>query len=722
MHTATRFACPVLVLSFFSPMQMVSAEDAVLEEIVVTARRMQESLQDVPSSISTLSSEFIRSERIQNVDQIIALTPGATFTSFHKGQQDFSMRGISSQTEGAAGDSGVATYVDNIVIGSDFAKSLKIMDVEQVEILRGPQGTAFGRNASAGLLHIINRRPTQENEAMVEATVGNYSLMEVNAYLNGGLSDNSSGRLSFHFDDRDGFTKDLSSGRDVDYVRNTSLRGQWRFTPTQDFDLLLKLEWSEDDDGAPIRRGPDCTKPYLEPPFGNFTEPSCDPWKTDVSDRDDLIFTRTIVIGTAEVTWDFTEQLRLTSITGWMDAEMDRFADIFGTPLDVLLQGNNDKASQFSQEFRLDNSQQDSALHWIGGVYVYSDDRKKIGENRDSLSYAGPPFATTTDLRTANKTTSYGIFGQLSYDVGERTNLTVGGRYSSDEKDFSVYHGTEGGLGDVFVDPSQNPINAMAKESWSEFTGSASLSYHFTDDVMLYGLFATGYKAGGFNGEPYDLVSAVTPYDQETSNNLEAGLKSQWLDNRLRLNLSVFHTTYDDLQVVDFLPSGTPFIDNSGGAQIDGLELDFSWLVSDSLVVSGSVAALDAELKGDVSGTNVAGNRPDNSPEWTASLAADYTIDLPNGSSMVIRADYNGRSDVFDGPYEDPETVREGVGFLGLRVSWLSSDQNWRLALWGRNLTNEAEVLTFGPAVLVSQNPTGYGPPRTFGATVTRHF
>ena len=676
----------------------------------------------MPSSISTLSADFIKVQRIENVDQVIALTPGATYTSFHKGQQDYSMRGISSQTEGAAGDSAVATYVDNIVIGADFAKSVKMMDVAQVEILRGPQGTAFGRNASAGLLHIINNRPTFENDAMAEATLGNYSLGELNAYLNGSWSERSAGRLSFHYDKRDGYTEDLSTGRDVDYVQNTSLRGQWHFLASDTLDMLFKVSWSDDDDGAPIRRGPDCTQPYLEPPFGDFTEPSCDPWKTDVSDRDDLKFERTIIMATAEIGWDFSERYRLTSITGYIDAEMDRFADIFGTPLDVLLQGNSDNAKQFSQEFRVDNSGADSRLQWVSGVYFYADDHKKIGENRDALSYAGPPFATTSDLRTTNETTSYGLFGQISYDLSEQTNLTVGGRFSSDEKDFTVYHGTEGGLGDVFVDPSQNPITAAADDRWSEFTGSASLSYHFNESVMAYGLFATGYKAGGFNGEPYDYESAVTPYDQETSNNLEVGLKSQWLDNRLRLNLSLFHTDYDDLQVVDYLPSGTPFIDNSGGAEINGLELDFSWLLTDALQLSGSFASLDASLKGEFDGTDVDGNRPQNSPEWTATLAADYTFDLSNGSSLVFRADYQGRSDVFDGPYENPDNIREGVGFFGARLSWLSANQDWRIALWGRNLTEEEEVLTYGPAILVSQTPTGYGAPRTYGATISRYF
>lgn len=715
-------AAQFLLMAVLAQPVLAQDADAVLDEITVTARRMQESLQDVPSSVSTMSADFVREQNIETVNDVIELSPGATYTSLHKGQHDYSMRGISSQTEGAAGDSAVVTYVDNVVVGKDFAKSLKFIDVQQVEILRGPQGTSFGRNASAGLIHIITKPPTSEFEGLLEGTAGSDSLIAFNGVLNGALSDNVAGRISVHYDDRDGYTRDLSTGRDLDYEQNSTLRGQLLFSPRDELDVLLKVEWSEDDDGAPIRRGPDCTQPYLEAPFGDFTEPSCNPWETIISDNSSLGLERTIVTAAAKIDWDFSDSLHFTSVTGFVDAEMNRFQDIFGTPLDVLLQSNADDASQFTQEFRVDNSAADERLSWLAGIYYFADDHDKVGENRDALSYAGPPFATTTDLRTANDTTSLGLFGQISYDVSERANLSFGGRYSSDEKDFDVFHETAGGLGDIFVDPAENPVQESTSEKWDNVTGSISLSYDASDTVMIYGIAATGYKSGGFNGEPFNAESAVTPYDEETSTNIEAGLKSEWLENRVRVNASLFHTQYDDLQVADFLPSGTPIIENSGGAKVVGLELEFSWLVNDYLTLSGSYATLDAELEGDIDGTDVEGNRPDNAPEWTATLVANVSVPLSNGSSLSIRGDYRGRSDVFDGPFEDIDTVRPSASFVNARLGWMSEDELWQLSLWGKNLTEEEEVLTIGPEVLVSQHPTGYGAPRTYGMTVSRAF
>lgn len=698
------------------------AQDDGLEEIVVTARRIQERLQDVPSSVSALSADFVRAQRIQAVKDVIELSPGATFTSLHKGQHDYSMRGISSQTEGAAGDSGVVTYVDNVVIGKDFAKSLSFFDVQQVEILRGPQGTVFGRNASAGLIHVITRKPTDQFEGLLEATAGSDNLIALNGVLNGALSDAVAGRLSVHYDDRDGYTTDLATGRDLDAQQNTTVRGQLLFTPSDSLDVLLKLEWSEDDDGVPIRKGPDCSQPYLEDPFGDFTEPSCSPWETIISDRPELRLERNIVTGSAEISWDLSDSLHFTSITGYVDADMMRFQDIFGTPLDVVLQSNDDDATQFTQEVRLDNGGADSPLHWLAGVYFLTDEHDKIGENREALTYAGPPFATTTDLRTSNETTSLGLYGQIKYDFSDRTHLTIGGRYTYDEKEFQAFHATAGGLGDIFVDPAENPVDESATKDWNNTSGSVSLAFDVTDDVMIYGLVATGYKSGGFNGEPFNTESAVTPYDEETSTNYEAGVKSEWLENRLRVNSSVFYTEYEDLQVADFLPSGTPIIQNSGGADVSGLEFEFSWLLNEYFTLLGSYAILDAELKGDVDGTPVDGNRPDNAPEWTATFAANLSIPLANGSSFSLRADYRGRSDVFDGPFENPATVRPSASFVGARAAWTSANDLWRISLWGKNLGEEEEVLSIGPQVIVSQYPTGYGAPRTYGLTLSRNL
>jgi len=714
-NAAAQEAAPV------EPVAPVEAEEERtlgLDTITVTARRTEESLQDVPAAMAVVSPEIVAAQRIQSVNQILEITPGATFTSLHKGQQDFSIRGISSQTEGAAGDSAVATYIDNVAIGRDFAKSFEFFDIAQVEVLRGPQGTSFGRNASAGLIHIISKRPSSETDGFVEATIGDYGLIDISGAFGGQIAEGVSGRLSVHYDERDGYTTDLSSGRDVDPEQNTTIRGQLLFESSDTFELLLRGTWSQDDDGSTVRRGPDCTTPYLGAPFGDYTEP-CNEWETDASDRTDLTQERTIINTSAEAVWDLSDGVRLTSVTGYLDAEMERSQDIFGTPLDLLISSSVDEAWQFSQEVRLDNYQANEPFQWLAGVYYYTDDHQRDGDDRDVLPFAGP-FATQSTLMTNNKTTSYGLFGRAGFDLSDRLNLTLGGRYTVDEKDFSVFHSATGGVAFIFVDPAEDPVDVQIKDEWNKFTGSASLSFDLTDDAILYGLISQGYKAGGFDGEPSSRAAALTPFDEETSTNYEIGLKSELFDRRLRLNSSIFYVDYQDLQVADFLPSGAPIIVNSGGAKVTGFELETVASVNEFLQLSGSLALMDAELEGEVSGTSVNGNRPDNAPEWTVNLAADFTIPLQGGSELGLRADYTGRSDVFDGPFGDVTTIRPEVHFFGAQVSWLSPDQDWEVSLWGRNLTEEADVLSRGPVSTVLQSPTAFGAPQTYGITLRK--
>ncbi|MFC1795640.1 TonB-dependent receptor [Pseudomonadota bacterium] len=696
-------------------------EERVLEEITVQARRISESLEDVPVSITLMTDTYIESQRIQTVGELLEYVPTGTVTVFNKGQYDYSLRGISSQTEGAAGDSAVLTVVDSVVYSKDFYKSAEFFDAEQVEILRGPQGTSFGRNASAGIIHIINNTPTRDVAAYLETTAGNYSLWEVNGMLNGPIGDSAAGRLAFHYDDRDGYTKDLRTGKRHDDENNISVRGQLLFNPTDSLEILLKAEYSKDDDGGRVRKAPDCTSPYLEPPFGPLFTDACNEWETTNSEgiRTDFGYVRKLKTFSGSVYWDINDAITMTSITAYIDGEASRSQDTFGTPENILINSGEDDASQFTQEFRLDNAAAGSALTWVTGLFYLSDEH---ATNEDREILLDHPFETFQSAQTSNDTKSLGVFGQLIWDINDLTHLTVGGRYSKDEKDFTVFHATSGPLGDIFVDPAENPISESPSGDWSQTTGSFALSRDVGESSMIYALYSQGYKSGGFNSEPYNAEAANTGFDEETSDNVELGAKMLFLDNRLRTNLTLFSTDYKDLQVQDFLPSGSPIIQNSGGADVSGVEVDFAWVISQYWTLMGSYAHIDAELKGEVGGDDVSGNRPDNSPKWTATFAVQFDYPLANGSDISLRADYRGRSDVFDGPNEDPEAVRPGVSLIGARASWYSPTGAWQASLWAKNLTEEAEIMTIGPDILVSQHPTGYGAPRTYGATVRYNF
>lgn len=754
---------PVIRLSLYSllllavPLEPVLAQ-SVLEEVVTTARRYQESLQDAPLSVNVMNSEYLEAQNITQVKDIIDLSPGTGFTRFNKLQNVYSMRGLNSQTEGAAGDPSVLTVVDDVVYVKDYMKSAEFFDVERVETLRGPQGTSFGRNATGGLVHIISRRPTHENGGSLSASVGNHGHWEVDGVLNGSLTESTAGRLAVHYTTHDGYTRDVIRDRDLAGEENISARGSLLFTPTEDLEVYLKAEYSEDDDESAVRQPVDCVNPQEE--FTNFVDP-CSAWETATSETTGsgqaFFLKRKVYNLTGQVHWDISDSLTLTSVTGYLDGKGDYNMDSAGTPRDLNFSITRNDSSQFSQEIRLDNHASGGRLRWLAGLYYLNDehdrqDGREWFQEDLSVFGPGPPFEPTEVIaRSTNETESIGVFGEVSFDITERLTATGGVRYSYDDKDFVISHNGRGFDGPVvnFIAnipenggpcPPTPPTcelgfdNATASESWDHVSYMGSLSYRVNDDVMVYGTVSEAYKTGGFNGEPQTAADAMVPYDEETAMNYEIGMKSQWYQ-RLRLNVSLFYVEYDDQQINVFREGSNGFItqviDNAAQSEVLGVELDYAWQVTDYFRLSGTFARLDAEFKdtvlqtgpGPASVTDISSNRPNNVPKWTATLAGELEIPLQNGSRVSLRADWRGRSSVYNDIVNDPAFLRPGTDLVGARLAWMSANDRWRVALWGRNLTNEADILNIGPAPpFLGDNPVGFGPPRTYGGTVSYRF
>lgn len=737
--------------------QGTAAARPALEEVVVTARRYQESLQDAPVSVSVMSGDYLAAQNITQVKDIIDKSPGTGFTRLNKLQNVYSMRGLNSQTEGAGGDPSVLTVVDDVVYVKDYMKSAEFFDVDRVEILRGPQGTSFGRNATGGLVHIINKRPTQEAGGSISASAGDYGHWAMDGVVNTPLSDTAAGRLAIHYTTHDGYTRDVLRNVDLAGEENLSLRGSLVFNPSDAVEVYLKAEYSKDDDDAAVRQPQNCVTP--QETFSNFVDP-CSPWATATSattgSGEAFYLTREVLNLTAQIGWEFGNGLQLRSISAFLDGEGDYNMDSAGTPRDLNFSITRNDSTQFSQELRLDNHATADALRWLGGFYYLNDDHdRQDGREwfQEDLSVfgPGPPFSPTEVIaRSNNQTESTGLFGELGFDMTDRLTATVGLRYSADEKDFVISHNGSGFGGPVTNFLAEIPENggpcppgptcalgfdnATATEDWDHLSYMGSLSYAVNDDVMVYGTVSEAYKTGGFNGEPQTAADAVIPYDEETAINYEAGIKSEWMD-RLRLNVSAFHVQYDDQQVNVFRDGGNGFItqviDNAATSEVNGFELDYAWQVSDYFRLSGTFARLDAEFKdtviqtgpGPASVTDISGNRPNNVPEWTATLVGEAEFPLPNGSRIALRGDWRGRGDVYNDIVNDPSFKRPGTDIVGARVAWLSADDRWQVGLWGKNLRDEVDVLNIGPQPpFLGDNPVGFGPPRTYGGTLTYRF
>ncbi|MFZ5610070.1 MAG: TonB-dependent receptor [Pseudomonadota bacterium] len=754
-----------------------AADDAsglVLEEIIVTSRRYAESLQDVPVSVNAMSNEYLRKQGISTVNDVIEFSPGSSFVRFNKMQHEYSMRGISSQSEGSSGDSSVQTVVDNVVVSKDFMKNPAMFDVERVEVLRGPQGTSFGRNASAGLVHIVTKRPTEDFEAGLIAEAGSFATAGLEGYLSGPLSDKLAARLAFNFDRSGGYTKRISTGERLGGEQNYAIRGSLLFTPNDSLSVYLKAEYSKDDDETPIRRSADCSFPTLDGSGATVPSPPHPPWKVDPSDPNsapfiytdpcnvwrteisngDFFLKRDILNLTGEIVWQFGDGLSLTSVTGYLDGSNNYLIEANGTPKNVMFQANQNDAYMFSEELRVDNHGSGNRFRWLAGIYYLTDSQDRFDENQFFQDNALPPPRVPTKATriNSNKTDSLGLFGELTYDVTERLTGTFGMRYSRDQKDYQAANFGFGwapileGFADCTFSPPDglfncgteaNPVGLTtpipASDSWDNVSVKASAQYAFTDHLMGYALYSQGYKTGGFQSEPFLLSDATTPFNEEKATNYEIGFKGDFA-RRFRLNVSAFYIEYKNLQVLQFQQVGDGFSQittNIKGANIYGLEAETTWQVTENFRLTGSFALLDAgfangtlvTLDMDQGPIDIGGTRPDNAAKWTGTLVAEYDINLEDGSLITLRGDWRGRGDVYDDIGQVEERRRPGVNKLGVRVSWLSANDQWTVAAWGRNLTNEEDIINVGPPQPNNiQRPVAFAAPRSWGISISRRF
>ncbi len=796
MHTCAPirklYISSFLLMFFLVPMQDALAQEdsdeaysGVLEEVMVTSRRYVESIGDVPVSVNVMTAEDLEAGGLTNVRDIIDFSPGGVTTSFNKMQDEYSLRGVSSQTEGPSGDSSVATVIDSVPITREFMKSQAFFDMESVEILRGPQGTSFGRNASSGLIHFKTAKPQSEFGSSFTAEAGSDEQYRVEGHVTGALGENVAGRLAVSYTSLDGFTTDTRSGEGLGGEENFSLRGTLLFNPSDSVEIYLKAQYSKDDDDNPTpRKGKDCTIPYQadfpapsvvgapQPGWTQFPNwfDDCDPWKTTISSPTYLgpfFMEREITTLTAIVTMTFGDGLTLTSVTGYVDGNSDYLIDAHGGPNDSMFQNTQNDGSQLSQEFRLDNQGADTKTHWLAGIYLLDDEQDRNDQNifyvNDSVGDPQPPTGFRPEGRDVkqqiNDTKSLGLFGELTFDLSDQFELAVGGRYSKDDKDYGVAHygwgwgGPIAGLTDGipgneclfgpggpptwglrFCGSPDDPVGfqtpVRTSNDWDNFSFKVSASYSISDDHMVYGLISQGYKTGGFQTEPFNPSDASISYDEETVINYEIGFKGTFNDT-FRMYASAFFTDYDDLQMFLFKTSATgdfnQVTENAANVKIKGVELDYLWQVSDNFRFKGTFAFIHSRLKdalidtdGDGVPEDFSGTRPDNTPKWTGTAIAEYTWPMSGGSEVILRGDWRGLSDVFDDIGENPDRRHDSYDVFGARLTWLPSNANWSLALWGRNLTDKAYTINVGPGQPnVNQLNFMYGHPLSYGVTFT---
>ncbi|MGX4675638.1 TonB-dependent receptor domain-containing protein [SAR92 clade bacterium H246] len=704
----------------------------VLDEILVTAQKREQSLQDVPLAITAFDAGVLAAKGIDSAADLQFSVPGLTVGGTIFGSAKATLRGVGSANLFPGGDPGVPIHADGHYIQSTAYLLRDFLDIERVEILRGPQGTLYGRNAIGGSINIITKRPTSEFEAKAGVDFGNYNKRLFRGVVSGPLSENIRGRIAFSDENRDGFVENISpiGEQDLENSDYTSVRGSIEIDVTNNIQALISGYHYEDDGNTTVSR-------FLsEYPTGSLG-PFVNYWDennagTNITARDPRKISTNAPIdqsdevsgGSVDLDWDLGSII-IRSLTAYSEDEKSSLIDSDGS--DVVNQYENDKTKYetITQEFQILSGPKSHAK-WILGAFYY-DEKSTLTQPIffDNFFVVGGPLSVF-DIKNDIDSESMGVFGQIEYPITENLELIAGLRYNRDEKSMigRVFN-TDFGL----VAPDGGPILSPAgvPTTWKKTSGKLGLNYHYDDDNLFYISYSTGYKAGGFN-----LLQDV-PYNPEEVAAFEVGVKSEWLDRRIQNNVSVFHYDYSDKQELKRDELVLQLL-NAGEATVIGIELETIFIVTSGLTINTSVAYMDAEY--DVFDSldevnnpglgvqDLSGNKLPRSPEWKLNLGVQYEWLLNNSGHLTARLDTSWVDEQFSNGFNRNQDLIPSFHKTNFQLSWGSADDLWNATLYVQNLEDDdAFSSRFIGSPVYGYPQTGQLlPPRTYGLSITRDF
>ena len=714
----------------------------VLEEIVVTAQKRVEKLQDVPISISVMSQERLDSVRSggKDIRFLSSKVPSLVVESdFGRIFPRFYIRGIGNTDFDQNASQPVSLVYDEVVYENPMLKGFPIFDTGRVEILRGPQGTLFGRNTPAGIVKIESNKPTDEFEAYVKLGVGNLDVTDFEAAVSGALNDNWSARLSVLHQTRGDWVENRASDIDpsLAFLDDPNfLEGHTEYAyrlqlayDSDSFSALINLHGRDLDGTATLFRAN-----IIEPGTNDFAS-FFDRDVVNFDGRNEQTLQSTGL--NVRLEWDLGDYT-VTSITAYETVETFSRADVEGgigavflpimgpgfIPFPAQTADGIPDHNQLTQELRINNDASER-FSWQAGVF-YFDEHLEV----DSFNYADRTDNWDGFAHQDQDTRAYAIFGQFDYDLSDRMVLTAGLRFSDDSKDYVAFRTTElfgccGTLAPVFRNPSD-----------SEVSGNISLNYTINDDVSIYGRFARGFRAPSIQGRVL-FGNAVTVAQSETLNSFEVGVKSQLMDNRLRLNVAAYVLDMSDQQLT--AGSGTANANqliNAESTKGSGIEMDAELLATENLSLSLGVSFNSTEIDdpnlsvlpcgapctvldpaGSFAGSvSLDGNDLPRAPEWTSNFVARYTMPLENGD-MVFQTDWVYRDDFSMFLYNSAEFHAKSLLEGGLNVGYVTD--SWEAGFYVRNITDELQLI----AAIDFNNLEGIiNEQRTYGLEATFRF
>lgn len=730
MFTKKSLALAVSVSAMFSGQALAS--DWALEEVTVTAQKRAQSMNDIGVAVSAFTGDQAERLGMSTAKDIAMQTPGLnTANAVSGGAPVFAIRGVGLEDFNLNNSSGVGVYLDDVYASSPAFLNGQMFDVERIEVLKGPQGTLYGRNTTGGAITVVSRKPTEDFEASISTSYDSLSRVETTGVVSGAVADNVQGRIAVNvIDQNKGIQKDIHTGQDLQKDEKQSFRALLAWQPTDNSDILFNIHGSNDDS-------------ISESPL-NTGIPETDRRHVSISrlpQRDEKGAGGSII---ANIDFDaFT----LTSVTAYDKYDRSVFDNVDGDVLELNDNTPDAQVNQTSQEFRL-TSNSDGNLSWIAGLTAsqeeYSGATAVLLRNTVDL-FVGAPLGTASgaiDTASEQRTQSLGAYLHTETQLSDEFKLTAGVRYSDDKIDYegSVTDNTDidphnildaglSGIGAFAFAPTGTVLDSVSESNRSDnVSGRLALDYTPTDNLLLYTSVASGYKGGRHYGFAVTQPGALGYVDDEELISYELGIKATLLDNTMQLNAATFHTDYKNRQSLVVLDDLSQTLMNVPESEMSGAEIDITWRPTERLDIFAGASYLDTEItkgpgakerRGLTLFEPIAGSKLPQSPKWQYNAMATYTIPLGD-RDLFTQLDYAWEDQSFS-QLADPKALNESHGSLNGRIGLADQAGVWEVALWGRNLTDEDAKIYGFPDFLGRQ--VGYSQePRSFGITAKYYF
>jgi len=709
------------------------AQSDSLEEVIVTAERRTATLQETDISMTVIGANTLDEISFTTYEDIAFLTPNMMVQEQPaRSGYAVSIRGFKNGETVATFEPKVAVYLDGVLLSKNAGSAFDVLDLERIEVLRGPQGTLYGRNTAGGAINMISKKPSDELEGRVKLTLGNYDQQEIRGTLNlplvgpnGLLSSGSDSKLALKFNlaslERDGYWDNRweesrsgelgSKDREVAHVQL-----QWQ--PSDSLTFLYSFD-KTDIDEDPMPYVLTAIDPAIRPeliPYVERDNPS-----SIIHNADNFVDTE-VEGHSLTIDWAIGDTHTLTSISAYRDNVFVSFQDADASPFTILHNDASHDFETFSQELRLAGTIMDSRLDYVvGGFYMKED----INDFYSTSILSGGFVVSALGGSAENEI--WAVFGEGTYSLTEKLDFTLGARYTEEDREMSKYDQLIiGGAGDPVVFPT-------GSDTWDDISGTVSLTYQWTDDLMTYFKVSKGYVSGGYNSRAPGISAFLAGYDEETVYTYELGWKTTWLDNKVLVNGAVFYNDYEELQVNRFDPETTRNnIANAGDATIAGLELEVAARITENLEVGGGYGYLDLEYKTFIdpfTGDDLSDNfQWPHAPENSFNVYGRYVVPIGSGD-LAFRLDYVWVDDYPMLPALGTGLNDEnGYDQINARATWNMDgpgETRIAVALWGKNLTDETirtsgvDVVT-NPSLGFAQNTLAA--PRTYGIDLSLEF